>query len=104
MLAATAVLAEFCAVAETWTTSPEFSEKEVGDSTTEVTVLLTLLEPPPQPARITEINKSNTVTMADRCIHPPRRAFHPCGLLWTKVNKSERFSVVSRPNLFKALR
>src|SRR5436309_10573623 len=103
MLAATAVLAEFCAVAESWTTSPEFSEKEVGDSTSEVTVLLTLLEPPPQPARITEINKSNTVTMADRCIHPPRRASYPCGFLGL-IDKSERFSVVSRSNLFKGLR
>jgi hypothetical protein len=74
MFAATAPLEEFSGVAEIWTTSPEFSEKEVGESTREETVLLTLLEPPPQPTRIMEINKSNTVTMADLYIHPPRRA------------------------------
>jgi len=33
-----------------------------------------LLELPPQPAKMPEIDKINKVTMADRCMHPPRRA------------------------------
>src|ERR1700736_122716 len=64
----TAVLAEFCAAAVTWTTSPETKESVAGVTTTWATVLLTEGLPPPQPARNAAKTRINANFMNEHCM------------------------------------
>jgi len=77
--ALTAVLDAFSGVAMIWTTSPAFSETDVGERITCVTGLV-FEPPPPQPAKMSMTNRMNPGMVANRLMRPPRPGFHPCGL------------------------
>jgi hypothetical protein len=81
MSAATAVPAEFSAIADSVTIPPWFKEIVEGVTMTWVATLLALVPLPPHPGRhirkIMAATAVNTGTAGTRCMYPPRRHRRP---------------------------
>jgi hypothetical protein len=75
MSAAIAVPAEFCAIADSVTTPPSFTEIVEGVRMSSVTMLLAAVPLPPHPGRHSKIiaaTAAKTGTAGNRCMYPPR--------------------------------